>query len=239
MKLYYDFHIHSCLSPCGSEDMTPNNIVNMAQLIGLDAIAVSDHNSCKNIPAVLKCAEGTSLLVVPGIEVESREEVHILCLFDSMESLASFAEVIEEHLLKIPNKTEVFGEQAIMDENDKVIGTYPNLLITATDLSIEDVIKLCRDKKGVPIPAHIDREANSIITNLGFIIPEYGFKTIEISKNTTKEKVLLQHEYLVGYNFIGNSDAHYLENMAKKERYIEVDEKSTKAVIDYLLGVEN
>lgn len=239
MKLYYDFHIHSCLSPCSSEDMTPNNIVNMAQLIGLDAIAVSDHNSCKNVPAALKCADGTPLLVVPGIEVESREEVHILCLFETMEGLASFSEIIEEHLLKIPNKPEVFGEQIVMDENDEAIGTYPNLLITATDLSIEDVIKQCRDKAGVPIPAHIDREANSIITNLGFIIPEYGFKTVEISGRTTKEEVLLQHSYLEGYNFIGNSDAHYLENMAERERYIEVGEKSTKAVINYLLGVEN
>ena len=106
-------------------------------------------------------------------------------------------------------------------------------------MPIDDIIRVCREYGGVPIPAHIDREANSIITNLGFIIPEYGFNTVEISTKTTKEAVLGQYSYLKGCNFIENSDAHYLENISEKERYIEVPEKSVSAIIRYLKGEED
>lgn len=239
MKLYYDFHIHSCLSPCGSSDMTPNNIVNMALIKKLDAIAVCDHNTYKNVSAVQGCAEETPLLVVPGIEVETSEEVHIICLFENFKNLLSFGEIIEKHLLKIPNKIDVFGEQIIMDKRDKIKGSCPNLLITATDLSIDEVIKKCRDHGGVPIPAHIDREANSIITNLGFIVPEYKFKTVEISSRTTEEAITDRHPYLKTYNFIENSDAHYLENISERDKYITVSEKSIAAIIEYLKGEES
>lgn len=239
MKLFYDFHIHSCLSPCASPDMTPGNIVGMAQVMGLDMVAVTDHNSCKNVPAVLRCAEGTSLLVVPGMEVETKEEVHILCLFETMESLAAFGGIVEDNLLKIPNKAEIFGEQVIMDENDCVLGTYPDLLITATNLSIGDVLMLCREHGGVPVPAHIDREANSIITNLGFIAPEYGFHTVEISKNMTKKDVLKKYSYLEKYKFIESSDAHSLEDMAERKSHINLPEKSAGAVLEYLRGHKN
>ena len=136
MRLNYDFHIHSCLSPCGDNDMTPNNIVGMAGILELNAIAVSDHNSALNLPAVCKLGEERGLLVVPAIEITTAEEVHVLSLFPSLESALHMGEEIYTLLPDVPNAPEIFGDKLIMDENDQVAGTVEKILINATSLSI-------------------------------------------------------------------------------------------------------
>ena len=133
--LSYDLHIHSCLSPCADDDMTPGNILGMAALIGLDIIALTDHNSCKNCPAIVRLAEDFPLQVIPGMELTTAEEVHVLCYFCNLEDAISFDTYVEQHLLPIPNQTELFGNQLLCDEQDNICGTYENLLITATDIS--------------------------------------------------------------------------------------------------------
>ena len=231
MKCYYDFHIHSCLSPCALEEMTPNNIVNMALLCGLNVIAVTDHNAAENIEAVLKVSKDKDILVIPGMEIETREEIHVVVLLPTLESLNSMNKIVVESLPKICNKSSVFGEQLILDENDDEKGINERLLLTATSLSIEDVFEATNRLEGVAIPAHIDRPSYSIISNLGWIPENLGVSTIEISKYGDLDKM---KEKFNGYKVIQSSDAHELEHIFDKNNYIEVEEVKIQNIINYL-----
>ena len=219
MKCFYDLHIHTALSPCGDADMTPNNVVNMSLLKGLDMIAISDHNSVGNVRAAMKVAEGTDLVVVPGMEVESEEEVHVLCLFP---------DIVKAHMGPVLNRPEIFGEQQYMNEEDEVVGTEEKLLVTATTLDFEKIKKYADEVGGVAVPAHVDRKSYSVLSNLG-ILPDIGFETIEVSKRSEAES----YAYL-RKRIIQNSDAHYLEDIAEPENWIDLPEKSAKALVFYL-----
>ena len=230
MELYYDLHIHSALSPCGDNDMTPNNIVNMSIIKGLDVIAVTDHNSCGNVRAVMDVA-GDRLLVIPGMEVETSEEVHVVCYFPNIESCERMGEYIKEHMQGIKNQEEIFGEQLYMDSSDNIIGKEENLLVTATDLDIFEVVEKAKEFGGVAVPAHIDRSSYSVLSNLGFFPPELVVDTVEI---TAKNCLRMQEEYGKKYNIISNSDAHYLEDIQEPEFFIQIMSKSAEKVIEYL-----
>lgn len=229
MKISYDLHMHSCLSPCGDNDMTPNNIINMALLTGLDAIAVSDHNSSLNLPAVFKVAEQSELTIVPAIEVCTNEEVHMLCLLYTLSDIMDFSEELYQFLPDFPNDTRVFGEQLVMDDSDKVIRSENRLLINALTISIDKLLKIVEKYDGIAIPAHVDKSSNSIISNLGFIPPEYNFSCIEVKYPTSKV------DFAGGR--ISNSDAHYLENINEPINFLEVKEKSARGIIDCLKGM--
>lgn len=225
MKISYDLHIHSCLSPCGDNDMTPNNIVNMALLLGLDVIAISDHNSCRNLPSIMKVAEKTNLLVIPAMEVCTNEEVHFLCLFPTLELALAFNDMVYPYLPAITNDPSAFGEQLVMDENDKTISIENRLLINAFQFGIEKLLIFVEQFQGVAIPAHVDKNSYSIISNLGFIPKEYEFKTIEIKNPESK----------INFNgkVITNSDAHYLEHIHEPTYFIDIEEKNAKSIIQY------
>lgn len=231
MKYYYDFHIHTALSPCGDEDMTPNNIVNMALLKELDMIAITDHNSCENVEAVMKVAQGTNLLVIPGMEIESSEEVHMICLFPSLEAAKAMQEIVYNSLPPLKNRTDIFGKQLILNEYDDVIGENDRLLLTATSLSVYDLVKEVERQRGVVYPAHIDRKSYSIISNLGWIPEDLGVKTIEISRYAEFDKYISEYST---FNLIQSSDAHYLQDISEREHFIELAEKSPAKVIEYL-----
>lgn len=228
MKYFYDLHIHSALSPCGDVDMTPNNIVNMSLIKGLDIIAVADHNSIKNVSAVMKCAEGTGLVVVPAMEIESSEEVHLLALFPDLKSAEKVYKIIYNNMLGIKNKSEVFGEQIIYDSSDQIIGYEENLLVSALKLSITDIKNIVDRAEGVLIPAHIDRNSFSVISNLGSI-PDIGFTAVEISKNAD-----INDYKDINYNIISNSDAHYLEDISEQINVIELSEKNVENLLSKL-----
>jgi len=229
MRCYYDFHIHSALSPCASNDMTPNNIVNMAHLKGLNAIAITDHNSTKNVRAAVKVGDKLDIIVIAGMETETAEEVHIISLFPTIELAEKAEEVIRQHLPQIKNKEKIFGEQLIIDENDNIVGKEEQMLITATSLSVNDVFSLVKACGGVAIPAHIDRDSYSILSNLGFIPNDLSISTVEISK-----KIIDVSEYLKNiqkYSVIRNSDAHYLGDISEKINYIEITDNSTQEIL--------
>lgn len=233
MKLYYDLHIHSALSPCGDSDMTPNNIVNMSIIKGLDIIAVTDHNSCGNVRAVIEAA-GDRLLVIPGMEVETSEEVHITCYFKTVDDAEKMWAEVKKNYSGIKNKEEIFGEQLYMDSQDNIIGKEENLLVTATKLSIHEVFSLVRSLGGIAVAAHIDRSSYSVISNLGFIPPELDIKTIEI---TPKNREKLENDYKK-YKILSNSDAHYLEDISEPFYYMEVMSKNAENVFGYLCKIE-
>ncbi len=222
-------HIHTALSPCGDADMTPNNIVNMALLKGLDVIAVTDHNSCENAAAVIAAADGR-LVVVPGMEVETAEEVHMLCYFPTLDAARKMQAHIDRAHPGIENRSEIFGEQCIMNADDEIVGHERRLLVCATGLDIYSTVRLAHECGGAAVCAHIDRASYSAVSNLGFIPPDLQHDAVEI---TAQSRARLTPEY-AGYQILTSSDAHYLENIAERENFLEIPEKSAQNVVRFL-----
>lgn len=236
MKFAVDLHVHTALSPCGDDDMTPNNIVNMALLKGLDLIAITDHNSCANVEAVIDAGRNKGLMVIPGIEVQSKEEVHLICLFKKLEQALEFGELIYESLSNIPNNEELFGNQLIMDASDNVIGKLEKLLLTSSTYSISEVFELTSKYGGMCIPAHIDRQGYSIISNLGFIPPNLKVDAVEISKKLKLESALEKMPFIKSYKHIVSSDAHYLWDISEREYFVEMEYISASRLLEALQG---
>ncbi len=235
MKLSYDLHIHSCLSPCGDEDMLPSNIVGMAALKELDVIAVTDHNSCGNCPAVMKLAEAYGIIAIPGMELTTEEEVHVLCLFPELDNAMEFDRHVHECMMPFPNNEEIFGRQLFVDENDKILAKEPYLLINATSIDFDSVYNLVTKYGGIMIPAHVDKSSTSLISNLGFIPPDSRFTCAELKHTGFMDKTLEAHPYLKQCNIIHSSDAHYLEHIHEPEFFIETDSKDIEDILASLV----
>ena len=228
MKLYYDFHIHSALSPCGDNDMTPNNLINMSIIKGLDAVALTDHNACENVRAAAAVA-GDKIIFIPGMEVETSEEVHIVTLFPTADAAEEMQRILVDSSPFIPNRPEIFGNQYIMDENDEICGEIDRMLVTASGLVIYTVVAAAKDLGGIAYPAHIDRESYSVLSNLGFIPPDLDISAVEI---TEKSRAALEGEYSNRYNIITSSDAHYLWDISERNHYIEVSDTSVRGILN-------
>ncbi len=226
MRVYYDFHIHTGLSPCGDKDMTPNNIVNMAMINELNAIAVTDHNTVKNARSVIEAARAIdeSFLVIPGMELETAEEIHCVCLFPSFEAAMEFDRFVEGYLSPLKNRPKIFGNQHLFDSTDNIIGELDAMLIGATSLDIETAAKTVRDMGGAFYPAHIDRSSNSILANLGFISEEMSMPVVEVSKAHDGLEFLTANKRILRgvKRFVQSSDAHYLEDIAEAKQYIDI-----------------
>ena len=236
MKLYYDLHLHSCLSPCGDNDMTPYNLVNMAKIFGYDIIALTDHNSCKNCESAMKIGERIGITVVPGMELCTSEEIHNVCLFPALHQAMEFSDYIYSTLPPVKNKEKIFGEQLVMDCEDGILQREEILLTTASSVSISELDKLVEKFDGVCYPAHIDRNSYSIISALGDFPPEVESRCFELTPNARAEEYLAKYPATKGKLIIRSSDAHYLENMREPEFMIDLPENSARALIDYLKG---
>jgi len=234
MKIYVDLHIHTALSPCGDRDMTPNNIVNMAKIKGLDAIAITDHNSCENVLACMEAGEKIGLLVIPGMELQTREDVHVVCLFNDYEAAMNFQDFVYSKLPNLKNNESLFGEQLVFDSEDNVISHNEKLLLTASDLTLEDAYKKVNELNGAFIPAHIDRDCYGIISSLGFIPEDLSISTLEYSSKESLKKLTDSGIVDNDYNFIHSSDAHYLENILEKQSEMDVDELKSINIINKL-----
>lgn len=235
MRLTYDLHIHSCLSPCGDSDMTPNNIVNMALLAGFDIIALTDHNSSGNCPALLQVAEGTGLTVVPGMELCTAEESHVVCLFPNLEAAMSFSAAVALTLPPVNNRPDIFGEQLLMDADDEIVGRQDILLTTASSISVEEVLPLARSFGGTAFPAHIDRDSYSVTAALGDI-PPVGFQAVEITARGDVPALVARYPEAVGKPLLLNSDAHYLHQLGDPSAWLDLPDKSAAAVVAALDG---
>lgn len=223
-RLAVDLHIHSALSPCADDEMTPCNIVNMSILKGLDAIAVTDHNACDNVAAVMEAA-GERLLVIPGMEVQTAEEVHVLAYFRTLPGALSFSDEIKMNLPGIPNRPELFGHQWIMDANDRMVGEREDMLLTSIDLSLDEAVALIREKGGVAVPAHVDRGSFSVLSQLGFMPRHLYLTAIEVSRSGINP---LGDEWRI----LTSSDAHRLGDILEREFFIDVPERDA----DFILG---
>lgn len=218
--------------------MTPGNIVGMAAIKGLDVIALTDHNSCKNCPAFMKLAEQFGVMAIPGMEINTSEEVHAVCLFPALEQAMAFDLYVYERLMKFPNKEEVFGKQQIYNEEDEWVGTEPMLLINSVDISFDGLWELVDSYGGVMFPAHIEKGANSLIANLGFVPPDSKFRTAELKDLKKLHEVRNGNPYLEDCRIISDSDAHYLGDIREPRLTIPVREKSVEAVLRYLKGLD-
>lgn len=234
MKVYYDLHLHTCLSPCGDNDMTPWNTVNMAKLLGLDMIAITDHNSCKNCRSAIKVGESIGITVIPGMELCTAEEVHCICLFESIDKAEDFSDFIRTTMPSVKNREEIFGQQLVMDEADTVLGKEERLLIAASSVSIDSLPDLIKEYGGVCCPAHINRESYSILSSLGDFPPGLNVNAFELTPDADEKFYLEKYAYLKEKRLLRGSDAHYLENMREREFYLDLEENSSSALISYL-----
>lgn len=234
-KLYYDFHIHSCLSPCGDDDMTPQNIVGMARLKELDVIAVTDHNTCANCGAVMEAAQGTGLLVLPGMELCTCEEIHVVCLFETLPNAEAFAAYVKAHTPAVANVPEIYGHQYRMDANDTVVEEEPLLLVIASHISVMDIAALMVRFEGVCFPAHVDKSSYSLLSSLGAVPPECGFSTAEISQPAKIDALCAAHPLLSKMRIVTDSDAHYLWDISERYYCLEA-ERTVSSVLSALGG---
>ena len=234
IPLFYDLHIHSCLSPCGDDAMTPADLVGMAAVKGLDVIALTDHNTCRNCPAAMYHGANYGVTVIPGMELTTVEEVHVICLFPTLEDALAFDALVYERLMPVPNREEIFGKQQIMDKEDKVTGTVENLLINATSISFDDAFSLAESYHGIAYPAHVDKASTSLISNLGFIPPGSTFSCAEFHNFSNLHRIIKDHPYLEKCNVICCSDAHYLEDIHEPDYQIYARSKNVNDILDAL-----
>lgn len=215
LKLFKaDLHIHTCLSPCSDWEMSPKKIVEKSIEKQLDIIAICDHNSAENVQAAAHLGEKAGICVLPGMEICSREEVHILGLFKNVEQTLHMQEYVYEHLPG-ENKTEVFGYQVIVNEEDEVRGEVSRLLIGATRLSLQKIVTKTHELGGLSIASHVDRPSFGIIGQLGFMPADLVLDGVEVSYRMPLEEARDKIPGLANFPCISSSDAHYPDDIGK------------------------
>lgn len=211
-----DLHVHTVLSPCAEVEMIPPLIVKRARELALGIIAITDHNSAENAGAVMEAARGYDLAVLPGMEVQTREEVHLLCLFDTLEQAVDWQAVVYAHLPPMQNQPEVFGAQFVVDATGVFVCYNERLLLAATSLSVEEVAAGAAERGGLCVAAHVDRPSFSLLANLGFVPAGVGFAAMEISCRADVDELRRQHPSLAEFSLICSGDAHRLDEMSDK-----------------------
>ncbi len=228
-----DLHIHTCLSPCAELDMTPRRIVKRAKEVGLDVIAICDHNASENVGASIRAGQQEGVVVLPGMEVCTKEEVHIICIFENLDELLKLQHEVN---LNLPgeNRPEVFGDQVIVNELDEVEGFSNRLLIGATMLSLEDVVSKVSEIGGVTIAAHVDKPSHSIISQLGFIPHGLALCGVEIWNWSDYPRLRTMKLGVERYPAIKCSDAHFLKDIGERFTRVSMDHASFQGVFKAL-----
>jgi PHP family Zn ribbon phosphoesterase len=213
-KFKADLHIHSCLSPCADLDMSPRAIVEKCLERGVDIIGVCDHNTAENVGAVMRAGARRGLYVLPGMEINSREEVHTLAIFDSESQALAMQELIYAHL-KGTNRPELFGDQVVANEFDEVEGFNDRMLIGATQLGLDEVIREVHRLGGLSIASHVDRPSFSVLSQLGFIPPDHEFDALEVSGRVNKDSIRSEIPEVAEFPILTFSDAHFLDDIGR------------------------
>lgn len=215
-----DLHMHSALSPCAENDMTPGNMVSMAFLNGLDVMAVTDHCSSRNCEAAIACSEflkkeqGHAPLVIPGMEVEVAEGFHVLALFPDCETARAFEAYWTAKRPKIKNRIDIFGNQYVMNDDDEIVVELTDLLSTGSDVGIVELYDKLDTMGAAAIPAHVDKESYSMVASLGTVPPEWKGRLLEVSSRCNLPEFWDKHPELANYHYIVDSDAHQLPDIA-------------------------
>jgi PHP family Zn ribbon phosphoesterase len=217
MILRADLHVHTVLSPCAGIEMIPPLIVEEALQRGIQMIAITDHNATANIAAVQKAAAaagaaGAELVVLPGMELQTREEVHVLCLFDELEQAAALQAWVDRYMPDIPNNIDFFGEQFVVDETGDFIRREERLLLASADVTLREAWEQVSGLGGLFIPAHINRKANGLMALLGLVPDDFPVEALEISRHITPEEALKKFPQIAGYPLVQDGDVHYLDD---------------------------
>lgn len=228
IRLRADLHVHTVLSPCADVEMIPPLIVQQALDLGIHLIAITDHNATANIESVQKAALGTKLTVLPGMELQTREEVHVLCLFDTLEQIQAWQQLVDKKMPDIENDIEHFGEQFVIDETGEFIRRELRMLSTSSELSITDAFYEVNKLGGWMIPAHVNRKTNGLLSILGFVPTDIAIDALEISLHLSKEEAYQKFPQIRGYPLIQNGDVHLLGDFAGTNEFnierVSVDE---------------
>jgi len=227
----YDLHVHSCLSPCADNDNTPNNLAGMATLNNIQIMALTDHNSCRNCPAFFTAAKRYGIIPIPGMELTTSEDIHVICLFPELQAALDFNDEIDTHRIRFKNDKEIFGDQLILNGEDELIGEEEDFLTNATDISYDEVPKFVNKYGGACYPAHIDREANGVIAILGTLPEEPNYPAAELHFMKNRE-AYIEEFGLQDKRIVISSDAHYLEDLREENDSIEIpDEPYSSALV--------
>lgn len=231
-----DLHIHTCLSPCGDLDMSPRNIVRVAKERGLQIIAITDHNSTRNVRACMSLGEREGLRVIPGCEVNTREEVHVLCYFPHLEATEAFQRYLDGKMSDVKNDPDRFGYQVAVDENDRIVYEEERSLFMGIDDEIDGVAEVVHQLGGLFVPAHVDRPRNSLFSQLGFIPPGLRYHALEVSKATTPDEFLSRRPELKEVRLIQSSDAHYPKDIGVAYTRFGITVRSWHELVNALLS---
>lgn len=193
--------------------MIPPLIIEEALAKDINLIAISDHNAIENIEAVIEAAAGTGITVLPGIELQTREEIHSLCLFDTLDQATHFFTAIKDSFPKIKNNAEFFGEQFVVDATGEFIRREERLLITSSSISLKEAWQKVEEAGGILIPAHVNRTTFGLLPVLGMVPTDIDLQIIEISRHMTTLQALDQYPQLSNYRLIQGGDAHTLEEI--------------------------
>lgn len=233
-----DLHMHTTLSPCGDLFMSPQAIVAKACEMGLDIIAITDHNTTRQSKLIKEIGEEKGLFVLCGAEVTTKEEVHCLCLFEDESALNQFQEYLDEHLPSIINDPDQFGYQVQVDKNEDICFQEERLLISAINQSIDQIAAKVHALNGLFIPAHVNKQKNSLISQLGFIPPDLSFEALELSRHITRSDFLKNNSYLKNVSFIQSSDAHFVDDIGSVYTEFMMEHRSFNE-IKFALNNEN
>ena len=224
-RYFYDLHIHSCLSPCAEDDATPANIAGMAALNGLQIVALTDHNTTRNCPAFFEAARAYGLIPIAGMELTTSEDVHIICLFPTLDAAAAFQSIVDDRRIRIKNKSAIFGNQFIMDSDDTVLAEEEDLLINATTISIEEAVEFADQCGGIAYPAHIDRTSNGMVAVLGGFPSDPKFTAFELHDASALSQYQENYPHLRGLTYVVSSDAHELGAISEAENSFLLDDE--------------
>jgi 3',5'-nucleoside bisphosphate phosphatase len=233
-----DLHTHTVLSPCGDLEMSPRNIIEAAISKGINILGITDHNSTRNSLLIKRLAAREGILVLTGAEVTTREEIHCLTFFELEEELEEFQLWLEKNITRIPNSPDRFGYQVVIDEEENIIDEIEYLLIMSLKSTIDEVEKKVHELNGLFIPAHIDRSANSLLSQLGFFPPGLKYDALELSAYGRYEELAEKHPLIRTVPVIKSSDSHYIHAVGTRQTGFLMKELTFKEIRLALLGVD-
>lgn len=234
-----DLHVHSLLSPCAEIEMTPSNIVWHAVQHEIDIVAITDHNACDNVVAALEAAKGTTVTIIPGMEVESKEEVHLIVLFEKMRQLKVWEQFVQQHRSGRLNDAERFGAQFIVDADDNFVAEKTEMLLASLTVGIAEITAQVKKLGGICIASHIDRPTYSIISQLGFIPPDVELAAVEVSRNMSVEQASQRIPTIGCLPIITASDAHVMDDFIHGPKTVFYIEQPTLGEIHQALLAQN
>lgn len=233
-----DLHVHSVLSPCGDLEMSPGRILERAAAVGLDLIAITDHNMAENGAALRTLAAAGPVSVLYGMELETAEEAHLVCLFDTLDVAMEWQETVYARLPNVAHDAARFGDQVVVDENEVILRFEPRLLANATAIPLAEACEEVHAREGLVVPAHVDRPSHSVVSQLGFLPPDVCVDAVEVTRYVTGEFLAAHAAWLRGVPTVHFSDAHFLHDLGAQRTLFQV-EAPTVAEIGMALRSEN